>query len=191
MLDSRQRAAFLPFLNREVSVSQAALEVSELPNTMLYRVRRWCRLGLLLKTRRVPHSKGSMCLYRSSANAYFIPHSATSAEDLVALARDIHAPLFTDFLQRYVGSGQALSDQWGVRFERQDLHWSVRPSKAVDDACEPTDPEAPPSLMEYVPLKLSVKQAKAMQLELWAVLERYVRQSTPQGKTYTVVLGIA
>ena len=191
LLDSRQRAAFLPFLSREVSVSQAALEVSELPNTMLYRVKRWQRLGLLLEMGCTRHAKGVKRLYRATADAYFVPHSATSAEDLLTLAHNIHAPLFSDFLQAYVQSGQALSDHWGVRFERKGEHWSVRPSKAVDDDCEPTDLVAPPSMVEYLQMQLCEAQAKAMQLELWAVLERYANQSSVQGKTYRVILGIA
>ena len=191
LLDSRQRAAFLPFLNREISVSQAALEVGELPNTMLYRVKRWQRLGLLLETRSVPHAKGSMRLYRAVADAFFIPHSATSSEDLLALASDIHLPIFKDFLGSYVRSGEHLSADWGVRFERNGAHWSVRPAKAWNDLCEPADPEGPPSMAEYVHIQLDDAQAKALQLELWAVLERYVAQSSPQGKVYRVFLGLA
>ena len=191
MLDSRQRAAFLPFVNREVSVSQAALEVGELPNTMLYRVKRWQRLGLLLETCRVPHAKGSMRLYRSMADAFFIPHSATSSEDLLALAREVHLPIFTDFLASFVRSGEHLSADWGVRFESNGGHWSVRPAKSKDDLCEPADPEGPSSMAEYAQLQLSAAQAKALQLELWAVLERYVAQSSPQGKVYKVFLGLA
>ena len=191
MLDSRQRAAFLPFVNREVSVSQAALEVNELPNTMLYRVKRWQRLGLLLETRSVPHAKGSMRLYRSAADAFFIPHSATSSEDLLALAGEIHLPIFKDFLGSYVRSGEHLSADWGVRFERDGAHWSVRPAKAFDDLCEPADLEAPASMAEYAHIQLDDAQAKALQLELWAVLERYKKQSSSRGKLHKVFLGLA
>ena len=125
------------------------------------------------------------------ADAFFIPHSATSSEDLLALAREVHLPIFTDFLASFVRSGEHLSADWGVRFESNGGHWSVRPAKSKDDLCEPADPEGPSSMAEYAQLQLSAAQAKALQLELWAVLERYVAQSSPQGKVYKVFLGLA
>lgn len=200
LLDSRQRAAFLPFLNREISVSQAALEVGELPNTMLYRVRRWQRLGLLQEARTVPHpkgKKGGMPLYRSSAPSYFIPYAATSAEDLLTLAREMYTPIFADFLNHYVRSGAALSDDWGVRFEGAAGGWQVRPSKSLEDQCQPSDLTAPPTMLEYVQLELNQNQAKAMQLELLAVLQRYATPTLPSAalegtvrQTYRVILGM-
>ena len=191
LLDSRQRAAFLPFLAREASVSQAAREVSELPNTMLYRVKRWQRLGLLLETRQVQHQKGLMRLYRSSADAFFIAHHATKAEDLLALASGIYTPLIGKFLEAYVQVGQQLSDDWGVRFERQGNDWSVRPVKSVDDQCEPTDDDAPPTLLDLLELQLSAIEAKSMQRELRVVLEKYAHRSSKNAKSYQVILGLA
>jgi hypothetical protein len=191
MLDSRQRAAFLPFLAREVSVSEAAREVAELPNTMLYRVKRWQRLGLLLETRQVQHQKGWMSLYRSSADAFFVPHSATKAEDLLALATGIYTPLIAKFLSAYVRSGERLSNDWGVRFERQGHDWSVRPIKSADDPCEPTDDDAPPSLLDLLEVQLNAVEAKSMQRELRAVLEKYANRSSKNAKPYQVILGLA
>jgi hypothetical protein len=191
ILDSRQRAAFLPFLAREVSVSQAAREVSELPNTMLYRVQRWQRLGLLLETRQVQHQKGWMRLYRSSADAFFVPHSATPAEDLLALATGIYTPLIANFLSAYVQSGERLSNDWGVRFERNGNDWSVRPIKSADDPCVPTDDDAPPSLLDLLEVQLSSVEAKSLQRELRAVLEKYANRTSKNSKSYQVMLGLA
>jgi hypothetical protein len=191
MLDSRQRTAFLPFLGREVSVSQAAQEVSELPNTMLYRIKRWQRLGLLLETRKIQHQKGWMRLYRSSADAFFVPHSATKAEDLLALAIGIYTPLIANFLNAYVKSGERLSSDWGVRFERSGNDWSVRPIKSADDQCEPTDDDAPPSLLDLLEVQLSAKDAKSLQRELRALVEKYVHRNNKNAKPYQVMIGLA
>jgi hypothetical protein len=191
LLDSRQRTAFLPFLGREVSVSEAALEVSELPNTMLYRVKRWLRLGLLKATRVVPHKKGAKQLYRASASAFFVPHKVTSAADLQALAGGIYEPMLTDFLIAYVKVGEQLSDSWGVRFERRGNQWSVRPAKSEQDLCQLGDVDTPASFLEFDELRLNAVQAKDMQLELLAVLEKFKAQSVPQGKVVQVILGLA
>ncbi len=191
LFDSRQRSAFLPFLHREISVSQAALEVGELPNTMLYRVKRWQRLGLLLETQSVPVAKGSMRLYGSTAQAYFVPYTATSAEDLVALANNVYTPIFTDFLRAYVQAGENLSRDWGVLFTVQEKQWSVRPVKSAEDFCLPADATSPPTMLEYTQVQLSSAEAKAMQLELLAVAAKYARRSNRKGKLYKVLLGMS
>ncbi len=189
LLDSRQRKAFLPFVNQEMSVSQAALEAGELPNTMLARVKRWQKLGLLLQTRQVPHSKGKMFLYTASANAFFVPHTATSAADLLELAQQLYAPMLLDFLESYVQAGQRLSGLWGVRFQRLQSQWLVRPAKSEFDQCEPTDADAPVAFVEYTKLNLSESQARVLQQELLGVLGKY-KQLESGGKTYQVLLGL-
>lgn len=191
MFDSRQREALLPFLGRDIAVSQAAAEIQELPNTMLYRVRRWKRLGLLRESARVPHRKGFMQLYRSSADAYFIPFRATNAEDLRAFASGVYIPAFEAFLQAYVLQGQTLTGDWGVRFARQDQHWQVIPTRSADYECEPTDDDSPAALLDLYRLQLGETRAKDLQRELRRLLERYAAQQTPQGRTYQVIVGLA
>lgn len=191
ILDSRQRKALLPFVGREVSISQAAKESAESPNTMLKRVQRWLAMGLLIETGRVVLPKGIMSLYRTKADAFFIPHRATPAEDLLALTQQIYLPMMAGFLQAYVQSGQHLSGDWGVRFERLDGRWWVRPVKDMDDRCEPTDEGLPASLLDINTLCLEDQEAKALQRELRAVVEKYKQCPASKGKTYQVVLGIA
>jgi hypothetical protein len=191
LLDSRQRAALLPFVGRECSVSQAAKASAELPNTMRSRVKRWQALGLLQETQRVPHQKGSMQLYRASADAYFISHHDTPAVDLFALANDIYTPMIAGFLDSYVRSSQALSDQWGIRFERNGEKWLVQPAKSASDQCRPSDEDAPLALLSQQDIQLSLAQAKAMKQELLGVIQKYANQNVENSQVFSLILGIA
>jgi hypothetical protein len=191
LFDSRQRKALLPFINCENSISKAAQTVQELPNTMLYRVKRWEKLGLLQNTRSIPSQKGSIRLFGSSAKAFFVPYSATTAEDLITLAKDTYTPIFTDFLQAYVHFGENLSPTWGIHFSRQNDQWLIRPVKSVHDECLPEDTDSPATMLSHQQLQLDSSAAKAMQLELLSVVNKYSQQNSSKGKTYQVLLGIA
>ena len=191
LLDSRQRQALLPFMAQATTIIQAAKATNELPNTMLYRVKRWQELGLLLECGTTPHAKGLSRLYRTSANAFFVAHHATNSIDLLALAKELFAPVLTEFLQAFVQSGERLSDQWGVRFERTANQWQVQPAKAINDTCQPTDATSPATIFTMQEIGLSAAQAKAMQLELVGVIQKYANQSHSKQQTYKVLLGIA
>ena len=191
LLDARQRAALRPFVGSECSVSQAARDTGERANTMLSRVRRWQRLGLMVETRRVPHRRGSLALYRASADSYFISYASTPAADLLALAAEVYQPHLQGVLEAYVRSGEQLSSEWGVCFERQGRDWTARPVIAAEAVCEPTDDAAPPSLLEFREVVLSAAEAKRMQQELMAVVARYQGEQTPGGRRFRLMVGLA
>src|SRR5690554_2570341 len=73
-----------PFLGRDSSISEAATRTGEKPNTVLSRVRRWVRTGLLVVTGQRRRAGRPISLYRTSADSYFIPFDTTSAETLEA-----------------------------------------------------------------------------------------------------------
>jgi hypothetical protein len=189
LLDSRQRAALLPFVGRHCSVAEAAALTAALPNTMRYRVKRWQQLGLLTASEQVDAHKGSPRLYRSSADVYFISHHATTAADLLALAHDIYTPMLGDFLSSYVKSSQYLSDQWGVRFERNGQQWLLRPAKSAADQCNPSDDDAPLAFFDQRQIRLSSSQAKAIKRELLGVIQKYTDQGAENSQIYNLILG--
>jgi hypothetical protein len=191
LLDSRQRHALLPFVGQACAVSVAAQLVGESANTMLYRVRRWKKLGLLLEVGSQAHSKGQMRLYRTPADAFFVPHHATSSEDLLALGQSVYAPVFAEFLGQYAKTGEQLAPTWGIRFEKTDQTWAMRPVKSATDTCQPTDAGLPPALLDIAQVQLSAAHAKALQLEMRRVLEKYQALSSKRGNVFQVILGLA
>lgn len=105
-----------PFLGRELTVTQAAVEVGCTPNTMLYRVRRMLDAGLLrvVTTRRRPGR--AVNVYRSTHDGYFVPNEAMPYDDLkhrvTSQGRGIIEQLFnayTAVLFRSGNSGRVLA----------------------------------------------------------------------------------
>jgi hypothetical protein len=174
LLDSRQRFALLPFVGQACSVSTAAQMVGESANTMLYRVRRWCQLGLLLEVGITTHRKGQMRLYQTRADAFFVPHHATRSEDLLALGQSVYVPVFAEFLEQYAKTGEQLSPTWGIRFEKADQAWAIRPVKSQTDQCQPTDAGLPPALLDIAHVQL----------------EKYQARQAVGGRSYQVILGL-
>ncbi len=129
--------------------------------------------------------------FRSSADAYFIPYASTPAADLLTLAGEVYLPHIQALLGAYVHSGERLSGDWGVRFEREGAHWTARPVTSALYVCEPTDDEAPPSLLEFSELSLTAADAKALQRDLMAVMTRYRATQMPGGDIYRLMVGFA
>lgn len=75
---------FAPFLARACTVSQAAKELGCNVDTMLYRVKIFVEAGLL-QIVETEHRRGRpIKVYRSSADAYFVPFAVTPFEDIEA-----------------------------------------------------------------------------------------------------------
>jgi hypothetical protein len=78
---------FEPFMARDCTVSQAAKELHCKVDTMLYRVKTFMKAGLLKVVNTQPRRGRSVKVYRSSADAYYIPFEITPFEDVEAFFR--------------------------------------------------------------------------------------------------------
>ncbi len=75
---------FEPFMARDCTVSQAAKEVKCKVDTMLYRVNLFVKAGLLKIVETQARRGRSVKVYRSSADAYYVPFEITPFEDVEA-----------------------------------------------------------------------------------------------------------
>jgi hypothetical protein len=75
---------FEPFIARDCTVSQAAKEVNCKVDTMLYRVNLFLKAGLLNVVKTQARRGRSVKVYRSSADAYYVPFEITPFEDVEA-----------------------------------------------------------------------------------------------------------
>jgi hypothetical protein len=78
---------FEPFVARDCTVSQAAKEVKCNVDTMLYRVNLFLKAELLRVIKTQSRRGRSVKVYRSSADAYYIPFEITPFEDVEAFFR--------------------------------------------------------------------------------------------------------
>ena len=188
--DPRTVRYFEPFLARERTVSQAADEVGVSLDTMLYRVRRLLAAGLLGVVREHPRPGRAIKVYRSTADAYFVPFHATPYADLAERLREELRPFLdesTDMLARLLG-------RLGVEGRRL---FRTADGEVWQDASDTTarrfDPDAtdlPPVEWTSGRVRLREEDAREMLHELRTLWTRmHERQvTTEEGDVYRAMI---
>ncbi|MEX2541572.1 MAG: hypothetical protein WD314_07175 [Trueperaceae bacterium] len=180
-----------PFLGRAVSVSRAARETGQKPNTVLARVRRLVAAGVLAEQATVQRHGRPIRLYRSVADSFFIPFDATSAESLEAALADREAFWERQLREGVVRARRERIGVWGTRIYR-DRRGRLRIQTAVTPERNYTtlDPDGPAVLSAWRDrVYLDFEEAKALQREMFALLLRYQQKEGAQ--RYIVRLGMA
>jgi hypothetical protein len=180
-----------PFLGRAVTITQAARELKQKPNTVLSRVRRFVRLGLLEVVEENKRKGRSIKKYRTTADVFFVPYEATSAESLdIALAeRDKY---WEDLLRKSVV--QARVDDvgsWGTRIYRDERRrLQIQAAITPDKNYTMLDKKRPAVLSVWRDsVYLDFEDAKILQREMFDLLKKY--QQKQGNQRYIVRLGIA
>jgi hypothetical protein len=182
LMDPSALRHLAPFIGTQKSVSQAAEESGERPNTTLKRVRRFMELGLLEVAREVPRAGRPIKLYRSVAQVYFVPFEATGAESLEAgmAERDGY---YERLLRRNVVRARIDTiGNWGTRIYKDGRgRLQVQTAVTPDANVTSLDRSAPAVLSAWRDgVMLEFEDAKALQAELFSTLQRYLRKSGPQ-----------
>jgi hypothetical protein len=180
-----------PFMGAPRTVLEVAQASGEKPNTVLRRVQRLRALSLLEVADEQPRAGRAVRRYRASADVFFVPFEATGAADLEdALAeRDAY---WERLLRRHVVRARSEAmGTWGTRIYR-DVRGRIQVQTAVS-------PDANASMLDDgMPAALSAwrdqvwldhDDAKALQRELYAVVQRYQRARGAQ--RYVVHVGLA
>jgi len=180
-----------PFLGCVNTVTEAARETGAKANTTLRRVRRFRDLGLLKVVGERRRPGRSIKLYRSTADVFFVPFDATLADSLEALmhARDAYWERL--LRMNVVRSRQEAVGSWGTRIYR-DARGRLQIQTAVTarqntTTLEPADPAVLSSWRDNV--YLDFQDAKALQREMFALLQRYQQKQGAQ--RYIIRLGMA
>ena len=180
-----------PFLGRECTVKQAAQETGEKANTVLSRVRRFLALGLLEVTREEKRNGRALKVYRSVADIFFVPFEATSVESLERMLEERDAYWEKLLRQGVVDVRREDVGTWGTRIYRD-----ARSRLQIQTAINPNenytmlDAERPAALSAWRDsVYLDFEDAKALQKEMFALLQRYHKKDGAQ--RYIVRLGMA
>jgi hypothetical protein len=191
LLDARTRAQLAPFLARPLAVGEAARAAGEKPNTVLRRVQRFLAAGLLEVAETVPRRGRPIRRYRTIADVFFVPFEASAAEDLEAALAEREAWVAAVLRRAVVRARREAIGVWGTRIYRDDrgrvqVQMAVRP----DADAEPPGPEGPAVLSAWRDaLELDYPDAKALQRELFELLQRY--QAKRGAQRYVIHLGLA
>lgn len=185
LLSADARRWLLPFLARASTIGDAAARLGEHPNSVHYRVKRWLGFGLLQVAGEERRGGRALRLYRSVADAFFVPHEASATEDLAAMLRETNDPYLDALYAGLAASARAISPRWGVQISRRpgpDGAGRVELAAATGPGA-PFDPRAagaPAAFERFVRLELDFADARAFQLELLELLRRYERRKGAQ-----------
>lgn len=180
-----------PFLARSLTITQAAKETGEKANTVLSRVRRFVKLGLLEVSEEVKRKGRSIKKYRTTAEVFFVPYEATSAETLeVAMAeRDAY---WEELLRKSVVKARVEDvGSWGTRIYRDERgRLQIQAAITPDKNYTMLDESHPAVLSAWRDsVYLNFEDAKTLQREMFDLLKKY--QKKQGGQRYIVRLGIA
>lgn len=180
-----------PFLARDSTVSEAARLTGTLPNTMLARVRRWTRLGLLEVTREEQRAGRPVRWYRTSADSWFIPFDTTSAESLESSLKQRDEWWSSRLRAAVVRAREEQVGTWGTRVYRDRRGFlQVQMALSPDSNWTSLAPDRPAVLAAWRDgLYLDFEDAKELQRELFALLLRY--QGREGAQRYLLRLGLA
>lgn len=190
-----------PFVAQERSVGQVAQELGVSPSGVLYRVRQFLRLGLIVETRAEPRNGRPIRYYRSVADGYFVPFQATSVTNQEALAAHAFRRL-REQLDESVGQAwvKAFGEERPIgiqvyRGPQGRLSRNIAPDPRGLPSERPLDallePEAPAVWDSWGTVRLSGEEAKALQRELAALLQRYWPPSRSATGEYLLRLAMA
>ena len=180
-----------PFLARECTVGEAARRTGVKPNTMLARVRRWEKLGLLQEVRQEKRAGRPIRHYRTVADAWYIPFDTTTAESLEAGLAQRDRYWEVRLRRAVVRARERQIGSWGTRIYR-DSRGRLQFQMAVSPERNWTSLQAgqPAVLASWRDgLHLDFDDAKELQRELFELLLRYQRRNGAQ--RYLLRLGLA
>ena len=180
-----------PFLGQESSIGEAARLTGTKPNSMLARVNRWEKLGLLGVTRVKRRSGKPIRYYRTTADAWFIPFDTTSAESLEAGLGERDSYWEDRLRHSVVTAREQQVGTWGTRVYR-DPRGRLQFQMAVSPERNWTSLSAdqPAVLAAWRDgLYLDFDDAKQLQRELFDLLLRY--QGKNGAQRYLLRLGLA
>lgn len=191
LMDPTALRQLAPFLGRSRTVSEAARETGELPNTVLKRARRFLRLGLLVVAEERPRRGRAVKLYRTPADLFFVPFEATAADSLEAALAERDAYWERLLRRNVVRARREALGTWGTRVYR-DVRGRLQVQTAITPEADATtlDADAPAALSSWRDsVTLDFHDAKALQREMYDLLLRYEQKQGAQ--RYIVRLGLA
>lgn len=182
LLDPAQRRYLVPFFSRTLTVSEAAAELGVKGNSLLYQVKRLCRLGLLQIVRAEMRGGRTVKVYRATADRFFVPFAQTDAATLEELFYKTNTPrarCFARNLARAVlETPEATMGYLVGRHEGGEVDAYFSPDG--ERVLSLLEPSAPAAGRSWVTLSLTHEEAKALQREQWELWGKYLNKRGPQ-----------
>ena len=186
LLDNERRNALGTFMHGPCSVKRAAEKLGWPLKTVYDRVRTLEMLGLLRVTHLEARQGRPTKHYQAIADGFFVPFHATAASSFEGFITETLEPGQQMFIKLFAKAGIGLidnPDEAGFRLYAQDgaIVSDLTPTaERFDFLRDLLKPDAPALMLTYIPLRLTRNDAKALQLEMMALLERYTSRNGPE-----------
>lgn len=192
ILDDPHKSRFLhPFLEHEVTVSEAARTLGVNALTMYRRVKRLEAHGLLHVARTTRRAGKAINHYRAIAARFFVPFSILPNTDFEGewLEQD-------DFWRQLLANGLASVARDAMRDEGVFIyraHGGIRKRQGSfpGKPATPTTANTAPTWSDSSAVKLAPEDALALQLEMRALFERYVHKNSARGRFFVMRTALA
>jgi DNA-binding transcriptional ArsR family regulator len=169
---------FSPFLVSECSASDAAQVLGLEISAVSYWITRFLKLGLLRVARTERRAGRSIRHYHASAETFFVPFSAIPIASLEAMHDRLLSETCAAMTRSQVATLLEHGASPGVRVFPQAKRLRMEYVEGVTLApLYSLEPSRPAVLEHWEMLKLNFEDAKALQAELSAVLERYMNRA--------------
>lgn len=163
-----------PFLEREHTVSEIALEVGSPLSTTYRKLRRYCDLGILEVAREQKRSGKAVKVYRAVADVFFVPFEFSGSVEESSARWQKHWE--GDFHRGFRHAFEQLGG-WGRRLYRKNGVLTVMLARGPTEDVDMLGAEMPALYNRFHDsLYLDFAEAKAFQGELDALFVRYSAQ---------------
>ncbi len=187
-----------PFMGQPCSADSVARALDISLNTLLYQIKRLIKLGFLEQVAEIPRSGRGIKRYQASADMFFIPFQATPFATPEDMLLHEYQPLYRTFLAAFIEAAMQMVNlnamhDIGICVSRDEegrlcVEHGTHPLRELH--VNPLEPQAPAILVLWEDqLRLDFEDAKAMQLELFELLERY--RSKEGSGTYIAHIALA
>lgn len=178
-----------PFLGKENTTKNAALESEIKLNIVSYWVHRFYNAGILRRTRTEKRRGSPIHHYRAIADEFLVPTELIPSASDVELMERMQQQEYRMFTAHVVSHGRKLSDGWDLHYfcDAGVQSWTFRPREAKT----PVDLWQRP-LHDWLHLELEPDDAEALRQDVWALREKYLAlDKRHQGyKRVTLHLGL-
>ena len=191
LLRDKTRRFLAPFVGTRKSVKEASKQLGVNLSSFYPYVKQFERVGLIEVVEIVPRAGRPVKFYQTVADEFFIPHTLSPLlVYLEELQRVNHNTLWQATLRAWSASTAEIST-WGFRFYSDpEIGFTAMGARSESEPWNLFEGEEPILLPYWRKLKLSREKARALQLELYGVLERYTAAQS-ESEDYLVRVAMA
>lgn len=176
LLETKHARFIAPFLGRERLVAEVARDISAPLSTTYRHVTRFLEAGILKVTREQQREGRALKLYRTVADAFFIPNRFRTEPQAWPDEFEEAARRGLEYVY-----GERFSDWGELIFRNEDGVYSTSLAKAPGTPVTSLEPDAPAVLtMAHDAVYLDFAEAKNLQRELRALFDAYAARGGAQ-----------